>query len=236
MPYQPKAERERPLWMTLVEAVEHVQAHLAQHGYMGRAALRELRMACGEGEIPLHWAADQPPEGIIRVGLPPLFSDDVVPTDPLFWENALIFLIGSGRVVDQRFIFIDEADTALERAPRPRELFLLRSRVLELWPLRSDTQEEDTPTGESGSADQIPTRRQSPATDEEILAVARDLYRQAGNNPPNQTKAEQLVAALLLGTKRDFIRPILRRPEFGKLRRKPGRQPWHRKPSGEPAP
>jgi hypothetical protein len=170
------------------------------------------------------------------IGLPPLFSDEEVPTDPLFWASALIFLIGSGRVIDQRFVFaFDETDAAPERAPRPRELFLLRSRVLELWPLQSDTHEGETPIGNSGSANQIPTPRQSPATDEEILAVARDLYRQAGNDPPNQTMAEQLVAALLPGTKRDFIRPILRRPEFESLRRKPGRQPRHRKPSGQPA-
>jgi hypothetical protein len=65
MPYQPKAERERPLWMTLVEAVEHVQAHLAQHGGPELGALSQLRMACGESEIPLRWAADQPPEGTL---------------------------------------------------------------------------------------------------------------------------------------------------------------------------
>jgi hypothetical protein len=233
MPYQPKAERERPLWLTLIEAVEHVQAHLEQHGCPELGALRQLRMACGEGEIPLRWAADQLPKGIFRIGLPPLFSDEEVPTDPMFWENALIFLIGSGRVIDQRFVYLDETDAALERAPRPRELFLLRSRVLELWPLRSDTHEGETPTGNSGSVDQIPTPR--PATDEEILAVARNLYQQAGNNPPNLTKAEQLVAALLPETKRDFIRPILQRPEFENLRRKPGRQPRHSKPSGQPA-
>jgi len=51
MPYESKAERERPLWMTLVEAVEHVQAHLAQEGCGELAALTQLRMACREGEI-----------------------------------------------------------------------------------------------------------------------------------------------------------------------------------------
>jgi hypothetical protein len=192
-------------------------------------------MACGEGAIPLRWGADQPTGETFRIGLPPLFSNEEVPTDPLFWENALIFLIGTGRVIDQRFVFLNEADAAPERAPRPRELFLRRSRVLELWPLRSDTHGGETPIGNSGSADQILTPRQSPATDEEILAVAREVYRQAGNDPPNQTIAEQIVAALLPGTKREFIRPIVRRPEFKNVRRKPGRQPRHRhrKPSGQ---
>jgi hypothetical protein len=232
MPYQSKAERERPLWMTLVEALEHVQAHLAHQGREELGALRQLRMACGEADIPLRWAADAPLPGIYQVGLPRLFSPVEVPTDPMFWDHALIFLTGNGWVVDQRFLFINEKDHSAEHAPRPRELLLLRSRVLELWPLRSDAHEGVTAKDQVGSADQ--TSQPRPATDEEILEVVRELYRQAGNDPPNQTLAEQMVRALFPPgtTKRDVIRPILKRPEF--VRRKPGRQPRHRKPGGQP--
>jgi hypothetical protein len=234
MPYRSKVDRERPLWMTLGEALAHIQAHLVQGSCDQLSAETELRMACGEGEIPLRWAADPPPQGLCffeSFGLHSLFAADEVPTSPLYWRQVLIF---GDRVVDQSFSSLTEADSPPERAPRQRELFLLRSRVLELWPLRSDAHEGASAKGHSGSADQIP-RQQSPATEGEILNTVRELYRQAGNDPPNQTKAEQLVAALLPGTKRDFIRSILQRPEFHNVRRKPGRQPQHRKPGGQPA-
>src|SRR3984893_16041430 len=116
-------------------------------------------MACGEADIPLRWAADAPLPGIYQIGLPRLFSSDQVPTDPMFWDHALIFLTGNGCVVDQRFLFFNEEDYSPEPAPRPRELLLLRSRVLELWPLRSDAHEGVTAKGQFGSADQTPQPR-----------------------------------------------------------------------------
>jgi hypothetical protein len=224
MPYRSKAERELPLWMTLVEAVAHIQA---QEGCDQIEALRQLRVALGEGEIPARWAAAPlPPLGPLAmyVGSPPLFSSDAVPTDALFWNHALIFLVGNGRVIDQSFLLDDDENRASEGGPRPRELFLLRTRVLEHWPLPSEAR-EDSNRVQSGSSDQPKKRRPKPASKSVIRKTIKELYQQAGNNPPNQTKAEPLIAGVLPGTPRTLIRPILREEEFKRLRRKPGKQP-----------
>jgi hypothetical protein len=219
MPYRSKAERELPLWMTLVEAVAHIQA---QERCDQVGALRQLRMALGEGEIPARWGADllpPLPRMAMYVGSPRLFSSDPVPTDALFWDHALIFLVGNGRVINQSFLLDDDEDHASELAPSPRELYLLRARVLEHWPSLSDALKD------SASSDQPRQPRRPPASKSLIRETARDLYRQAGNNPPNQTKAEQLIARLLPGTPRKLIRPILQEEEFARLRRKRGKQP-----------
>jgi hypothetical protein len=212
MPYRSKVDRERPLWMTLEEAFAHIQAHLAQESCDPLGAETQVRMACGEGEIPLRWAADPPPQGFYFFGSPPLFAADEVPTDPRYWSQVLIF---GDRVVDQSFSFLTEADSAPERAPRQRGLFLLRSRVLELWPLRDDK-------GKDRSTDQ-PKKRA--ATDGQIVAAARELYEQMRDKPPNLTKAEKLLADRLPGTPRKIIRPILKQREFANLRLPRGNQP-----------
>jgi hypothetical protein len=122
-------------------------------------------------------------------------------------------------VIDQSFLLDDDEDHASEVAPRPRELYLLRARVLEHWPLPSDALKD------SGSSDQPRQPRPPPASKSLIRETAKELYRQAGNNPPNQTKAEQLIARRLPGTPRNLIRPILQEEEFARLRRKRGKQP-----------
>jgi hypothetical protein len=209
MPYRSKAERERPLWMTLAEALSHIQAHLVQEGFEQLSAETELRKACGEGEIPLRWAADPPPPGTYQIGQPSLFAADEVPTDPLFWDLVLFF---GDRVVDQSFMFRTEADAAPERAPRQRGLFLWRSRVLELWPM-PENELEDRSTG------QVKKRA---ASDDQILAAARKLYETMREDPPNLAKAEKLISDRLPGTPRKMIRPILQEPEFANLRRTRG--------------
>jgi hypothetical protein len=229
--------------MTLVEAVEHVQAHLAHEGCKELGALRQLRMACGEGEIPLRWAADEisfqivgvgegeapirwtaeeerlpfeVPEELLQTGLPPLFSPDEVPTDPLFWDQALII---NGRVIDQR---MSEADAAPDRVPRPRELFLLRSRILELWPLQGDTR----PNAEgAGTGSSRPEPRRQKREPDEIRQAARDLYEESPNDPPNISKAEQEIRRRLPGADRDTIRDELKKEEFASRRRRRGNQP-----------
>jgi hypothetical protein len=212
--------------MTLIEAVTHVRAHLAQEGCDEGGALGQLRKALGEGEVSARWAADPPPPlgplGMY-IGSPPLFSSDAVPTDALFWDLALIFLDGDGRVVHQSFLFNAENSDS-EHAPRPRGLFLLRSRKFELWPLPPPAPNVSDQTG-SGSSGQTPRPRPQLASKSQILDTARTLYQQAGNNPPNLTKAEQLIASLLPGTPRGKIRPILQQEEFAALRRKAGNQP-----------
>jgi hypothetical protein len=182
-------------------------------------AVEHIRMLdddCGSVEV-LRQLKGEIGDGQVRVR----WADSKGPNDrpqhkPL--SGSQLLLVGTGIAPDEE-----------EGTYRP--LLVDRFDIQKLWPLRSDV---DTPTGHSGSSDQIPTPRRSLATDEEILAVARKLYQQAGNDPPNQTKAERIIAGLLPGTKRESIRPVLQRLEFQDVRRKPGRQPQYLKPRRQP--
>jgi hypothetical protein len=217
MPYQSKAKRERSQWMTLREAVNHVQAVECSDE---AGALKQLRMALGDGDIPAHWAAEPLPPGFYSVGDPSPFSSDQVPTDALYWHSVLIFLEGDCRVIDQQR-YDDEAQRP--PLPRPRPLLLLRSRVVELWPLQDQVRKDSSQTDSASTTQpELPVHR--PASTDDILRAARELYQRPGK-PPNQTKAEQLLGRMFPGTSRkEFIRPILQRQEFDDLRLKPGNQ------------
>lgn len=217
MPYQSRAKRERAAWMTLSEAVNHIQSVECTDQ---AGALNQLRMALGDGDIPTRWAADPPPLGGYSIGDPSPFSSEQVPTDAMYWHNVLIFLDGDGRVIDQPSYYDKTQEPPL---PRPRQLLLLRTRVFELWPL-SNHRIKDSQT-DLGSTTQPETLPRRSFDDDEIRSAARDIYRERENDPPNETNAEQLVRQKLGGGKRDDIRRILKEQEFFGLRRKPGNQP-----------
>ena len=204
MPYISKWARERALWMTLVEAVTHIQDC---DGCTQLEALGQLRQALGEADIPARWAAYPPinrPPSYSRA-MPHLLSSEQVPTDAFFWSGALIYLDGNGRVIDEFFLRGPDGEFVAGPTPRGRELFLLRSRVLELWP----------------QLQKLPRRS---VNDDEILSAARELYLERKNDPPNKPVAERLIRQKLGGGKRDDIRRILE-DEFPNVRRKPGNQP-----------
>src|SRR6185437_75487 len=92
----------------------------------------------------------------------PAFSVDTVPADPFYWGMALIFTGEDGAVVDQP---IWGGSTT---APSRRGLFLLRSRVVELW--------------------HSPTLEKKQTSVGEIRKEARKLYPE-GKFGPNKTQA-----------------------------------------------
>jgi hypothetical protein len=223
MPYVSKWVRERALWMTLVEAVTQIQDC---EGCTQLEAVGQLRQALGEADIPARWAAyppiNRPPS--YSFAMPHLLSSEQVPTDAFFWASAPIYLDGNGRVIDEYFLRGPDGESVVGPTPRGRELFLLRSRVLELWPLSNHRRKESSPTG-SGSTTQpeLPVRR--PASEADLLRAARELYQQPGK-PPNLREAEEQLMSKFPSTSREqFIRPILRRQEFADLRLKRGNQP-----------
>jgi hypothetical protein len=222
MSYTSKAQRERAEWMTLVEVVNHIRT---VERCEQTAALDQLRRALSDGEIPNRWAADLRPLPFFHFGDPPNFSDDQVPTGAGYWLHALIFLDGDGRVIDQPFHHGEVEGEVLpsERQVRPRGLFLLRSRVLELWPLQNPVAHCESENDSADDARGPPKRRSY--TDNEIREAAREVYGASGKNPPNIDKAEQLLREKLPGAQRKKIRPILSEDEFTTLRRKPGNQP-----------
>ena len=102
-----------------------------------------------------------------------------------------------------------------------RSLLVERSAVQELWLLSNNRRKESSQTG-SAAQPELPVHR--PASEDDILRAARELYQQPGK-PPNQREAEELLMAQFPETSRDpFIRPILKRKEFKDLRLKRGNQ------------
>ena len=87
-----------------------------------------------------------------------------------------------------------------------RALLVDRSDVEKLWPLSN-----------------YPRETRQKIDDDDIRSVARDIYEERKNDPPNVPAAEQLIRQRILGAKRDDIRRILE--EFAELRRKAGNQP-----------
>ena len=212
MPYTPPSKRERSRWMTLAEVVRHIQASVECEE---ETAVGELRGAMGQGLVPARWAFDCSRESTLFEP-PPIFSLDPVPADPLYWECVLIFMDGDGAVVDQSYLL--EATTM----PQRRGLFVLRSRVLELWYPSKQSAAAHLPCEPNVIADRKPSNlshanqklvKPKPATIEQIRDEARKIYP-VGKFGPNLPKAEQLIRRALGNASRERLRNVLKEPQF----------------------
>jgi hypothetical protein len=58
-----------------------------------------------------------------------------------------------------------------------------------------------------------------------IREVLRNVFDQAGDNPPNINQAWDSIKVLIPGAPRSRVREVLREPEFACRRRGPGRKP-----------
>jgi hypothetical protein len=131
-----------------------------------------------------------------------------------------------GAVVDQSYLL--EATTT----PQRRGLFLLRSRVLELWYPSKQSAAAHLPSEPNGTADRNLSNlsnadqkllKPKRATIEEIRDEARKIYP-AGKFGPNIPKAEELIRRALGNAPRTRVRKVLEEPQFKKLRRPRGNQ------------
>jgi hypothetical protein len=109
-PYISDAERERARWMTLAEAIAHVE----EHGNCERPALKQLCDALGDRKLHIKWEDQKPihasPDGIVFANWPPDDAD--------FWQHACI---RDGKLFDPF-------------TQRERTLLLLRFDVQRIWP------------------------------------------------------------------------------------------------------
>jgi hypothetical protein len=159
-------------------------------------------LALGEGDIPGRWAASPLPAGLYPLGLPPIFSSDKVRTDHQYWSQALILLDSDCRVVDQA---------------GPRQLLLLRSRVLELCAMDME---------HSGDRSLKQDQKLRSASKDQVREAAREVYKiQSGKKPPNMDEAEKLIRQKLPDARRNKIRGVLHEEEFTRQRLKPGNPP-----------
>ena len=234
MPYEAKAERKKREWLPLAEAVEYVATAEGYSAdplqqptpvwqkletpfsvlwpeLSGQAtpaepyALRQIRLALEDGEIPLRWKRETWPTE--KTFLPDhLFADDKPPPSGIFWRFARIFPSDNYAVLDQLENWFG-ADVDGEPGRR-RQLLLLCSRVHELWPPR-------------GRADtETPSKKEKPKS-EQIRQVAREIY-DAADPPPNINQAQVLIRKKIPHATKKLMEPILKEEEFVARRRPRG--------------
>ena len=109
MPYVSKAEQERARWMTLAEAVAHVQQC---DECDADAALSQLRTALGDGQIVTRWEDQRPPRAIQGM----IVNPDWPGQGREYWQSMEV-----------------RGSSVLDLVGRFRTLLLLRFSVLALW-------------------------------------------------------------------------------------------------------
>jgi hypothetical protein len=214
MTYKTKAERERTLYATFVEAIGHV---CAIDQCDKEAAMAQLLSAIIDAEIEVKWADGR--EITYEVGRPKLLR---AVDRAGFWRKEHIVLENGGMVLND-FIStpLEVRREALKAGIIGYQSFLVkRSDIERIWPVAARRSLEPQTPG-LGTQPELPVKR--PASKADIRHAAIELYQESGT-PPNQAKAEQLLMTKFPGTSRTVIRPILQADEFRALRRKPGNQ------------
>lgn len=233
MPYQSKADREKAEWITLADAVLHVvsadgirlpstiQSEPVKERENGpldfpfmdwdfgqtrdhdNDPLSQIRWALHDGEIPLRWMQEPWPVGSSFHPYT-MFDPQLPPPSGPFWLYAEIFP-SEDYAVNQVDQLLSVREYVSKR--RLRRLFLLRSRVLELWPSRT------TRPGRAGEP-----RLTTEQYEQLVREAARELYKRG---QPNQMEAEQILQKQL-GIPRKLVRPVLQEDEFASHRRPRG--------------
>jgi hypothetical protein len=238
MPYVSGAERERQRWMTVREAIGHIQR---VDKCDNEAALAQLRRALGHGAIEVRWGPGE--------FSPTLF--DIQPGRRIslatFWRTVPIdeeggFIPG---VYQEDWWDPDDEEIGPEKYLAHRYyLFVRRDSVSGHWPsANSENAEEKSPTSElretvfeeAAAADvqaaaikkETGRRNRGYALEPQIWEAAVQIYDEAakaGAKPPNITEAFHLIAKRLapkLAPKRRVF-PVLREDEFKNRRWRAG--------------
>jgi hypothetical protein len=234
MPYVSNADRERARWMTLREAVEHIE-EVEHRGF--RAAWDQLRAAIGDQKVLVRWANVSLDLSSIDEGRY-IEEDDVPPRERWFWKSARAIFTGDGRILDDPARHGKSARLKLIREGKIcyRPVLVRRDAVEQIWPITTRSSEP-----EQATMDQIGDAEQSTghsahrlfrsSTDEKIREEARKVYADPANNRPNVNEADQLIRLKLRDVRSDRVMEILRELEFAKQRRKAGER---RKPGKRP--
>jgi hypothetical protein len=247
MPYIPKEQRE---WMTLRQVISHIQ-HV--DGCDEAAAIEQLRQALAHGEITVHmkthyknsptdeffeisykgWRDPQWSRDKYWLSVPIKLnqdrsdaiaqSDDAKPAEIDDRKRAPhagaypAALTDAGHA-DEDLNDVEENEEDLSPIPYP--LLFSRTLILGIWWEESLISGEDEKSGKNkGSA----LKR---AKKKDILDIARLLYGQDPERPPNNRKAPPEIKKLLaekgMYVTREKIREVLKEDEFKSKRRLPG--------------
>jgi len=249
MPYISNAIREWLKWQPLRLAIEQI---CVADECSSEEAIKQLRSAIADGNVQVRWG-DNPKRFVNAPSydsdIPPCDASWWHRADIRIDGDAPYVTFRDEDLVNGYYESLDQAlvkdDVCLEefrRAPNGAEPvedrqcrfekaleevrfrpLLVSSKAIDSvwgwpWPITRST---GNPSQTSSVLSTKPLRIK--VSEEQILHVAQEMYRSAGNNPPNMVLAEQRIRAKLPGAKRDFIRAVLK--TFADRRRAAGNQP-----------
>jgi hypothetical protein len=239
MAYLSKAQRARQKWMTLKEALSHIQ----RFGKLDEnAALQQLRLALAEGAVCASWAMTE--ARLQKTGDSPTIGIQIVDDSvrDRFWLDVRINL-EVGRLEFETHDVIDEDKPPYSPGPATtrvvqsdRVVWVLKDSIFKIW--KDEELKEaiiEPPTDHEGPIVEHPKdgalgkgkKRKSKATQEEILSALRKFFKEVDEGrraqPKEATIKEQIEFELQKEiTRKDFEKAFLT-PEFEIYQRGRGR-------------
>jgi hypothetical protein len=215
MPYVSNEERERQKWMTLKEAVSHVQ-HV--DACDEETAVKDLRAALADGAVEVRWANETPTQ--LFVVPVTKAARRVRNTRKRFWLTVPMNLNGGGSIAELWLdeLFAKDVEGAVEEEDghthRRYFIFVLKDQIVKL--LKGQELEK---TG----------KRQPEASDDEIIDALRDTFKDIENGKIKKWDrnmvhkwVEERVEPKRAPRKK-VLNLIDKTPEFAKYKRDRGR-------------
>jgi hypothetical protein len=221
MPYTSKMAQERAGWMTLREALAHIEK--AEPCSL-KAAWRQLGEAVADREVDARWPH--------AIGLTLGDWDDAdigPPRNIRFWKSARRIFIRGGVILDDPISRKNSVRLQLIRENKLhyRPVLIRRDDVERRWPRANGTAETRPPTVSlSHDTEPLPPTSARPKYSEaEIRKEIKRIYADASYNRPNLNRLYRIISDKFPGASRSVVRQIAKEPEFTAERRLPGNQP-----------
>jgi hypothetical protein len=222
MPYTSRMAQERARWMTLREALAHIEkAELCSL----KDAWRQLREAIADREIDARW-----PHALQLTRVGDYDDEDIGPSrDIRFWKSARYILGGGGRILDDPACRPNHARLKLIREGKLhyRSVLVRKDDVERVWPTANGTAEARPPTASlsHGTEPFRPTSARPKYSEVDIRKEIKRIYGDQSYNRPNLEKLYYIVSDKFPGVSRSIVRRIGKEPEFSPERRPAGNQP-----------
>jgi hypothetical protein len=205
MPYQSKADRERAQWMTLREALAHVEK--AEHCSL-KAAWAQFGEAAADGELDVRWSHS--------IHLTRDWDDEDIgpPRNKRFWTSARRIFIRGGVILDDPISRKNSVRLQLIRQNRLlyRGVLIRRDDVKRLWSIVNGTAEPQLPTAspshdtEGSPPASVARRKWSEA---QIRNEVGQILADSSNSQPDQNQIYHIVNGKLPGVSRTIVRRIV---------------------------